>query len=287
MTHHSALFPEDIKRPTAEEFEQLRILVFKQIGIQWDTTKVDLAYTRLRRRLLTLGLQSFSQYIDYLKQNVAEYQQMINAVTTNTTEFFRENHQFDFLIQDFFPAIIENPPAGRKLRIWSAGCSTGEEAYTLAMLTLENLGSRRMKEWDTRILASDVSTSALQKAEEGFYTEDDVSKLPNLYVEKYFQKGRRHGEIVYRVDDSLRALIQFRIINFLAPEYPVKTLFDLIFCRNVLIYFNKETQGMLTQRFQNMLAPGGYLCLGHSESLQGLQGFIRLKYNIFQKSDFF
>ena len=250
---------------TVENFNFLRQMSNAHSGIQVPDERFDMFYSRLVKRVRKLGLNNFSEYCDYLVNNHAdEFTNFINAITTNLTSFFREKHHFDYLRDVVIPDLLIRNAATKKIRIWSAGCSTGEEPYSLAMTLLENVPAN----WDIRILATDLDTQVLQFAADGVYPEDRVAELPIEILKRWFMKGKFSPENV-RVKTELQAIIQFKHLN-LMEEWPMKTPFDVIFCRNVLIYFNRETKSRLAKRYAQLLVSKSWLFIGHSESLNHL-----------------
>ena len=283
MNVAKAALKTDIPMLTDRTFDCLRRLVYQHIGLSWDRSKKELAYTRLRKRLQILNISDFRAYCDYIAsdEGASELPKLFDAVTTNHTQFFREPIQLNFVRKTVIPQLQATGGVGgdRKVRVWSAGCSTGEEAYTLAALLLEGLDM----DWDMRILASDISSSALQQAKTGRYEGNCTDLLPPGWWSKYFQTIEESDVLFCEARPALREIIQFRYINFFAARYPINTLFDIIFCRNVLIYFNKEDQKKIMCRLRDFLHPGGYLCLGHSETIHDLHMFQKHKFNVFQK----
>ena len=265
-------------------FESLQTLILNRCGLQMDDKKKDLAFLRIQKRLVDFGVQTMGDYLKKLqkKENESEFQALVDEVTTRHTLFFRENSQLDYLRETILP-IIERTlkrQSDRKIRIWSAGCSSGEEAYTLAMMMLEQFGEG----WDIRILASDICHKALSKAHQGIYPEKVVQSIPLRLRTYYFEKKTESGHVYFRAKESLRTLIQFREINFMDSRFPINTLFDLIFCRNVIIYFDQETRNRLILRFKGYLKKDqGYLCLGHSEVIPSISDLKKWKFNIHQK----
>ncbi len=250
---------------TVENFNFLRQMSNAHSGIQVPDERFDMFYSRLVKRVRKLGLNNFSEYCDYLVNNHAdEFTNFINAITTNLTSFFREKHHFDYLRDVVIPDLLIRNAATKQIRIWSAGCSTGEEPYSLAMTLLENVPAN----WDIRILATDLDTQVLQFAADGVYPEDRVAELPIEILKRWFMKGKFSSENV-RVKTELQAIIQFKHLN-LMEEWPMKTPFDVIFCRNVLIYFNRETKSRLAKRYAQLLVSKSWLFIGHSESLNHL-----------------
>jgi chemotaxis protein methyltransferase CheR len=250
-----------------KEFAALRELIYAHTGIALAPYKRYLVQARLGRRLRALNLASFAEYHERLiSGDGAELTQFINAMTTNKTDFFRESHHFDYLRTTWLPA--RRAAGVRKLRLWSAACSTGEEPYTIAMSVLDTLDGA--SGWDIKILASDIDTDVLARAEAGTYTREQVIPVPAQMLSKYFQRGRGQQEGSVRVADAVRSLIRFRRINFLDDPWPIRATFDAIFCRNVLIYFDRPTQQRLLGRLLGYLAQDGVIFLGHSESAFGL-----------------
>lgn len=249
-----------------EEFRQYQRLIYDSVGINFTENKRQLLVSRLRKRLEAKGIGSYKDYRKYVQdpKNAEEFVQMINVISTNKTDFFREPQHFEFLKRNVYPKL-----AGKnKIRIWSAASSSGEEPYTLGITLLEALGSVRGK--DIKILATDISTKVLGEAEQGVYSHEAVAPIPNPLLRKYFLKGHNRWEGYYSVRDELRHLISFRRLNLMEP-FPLKGLFDFIFCRNVMIYFDKPTREDLVNRLGEQLAPGGYLFIGNAESLSGLR----------------
>lgn len=247
---------------TPRDFKYIRELVAQQTGIALSEAKTHLVYSRLSRRLRSLNISSFAQYCDYLKSNSAEeLVHFVNALTTNLTAFFRENHHFEFLARNLLPTLYANK-SEKCLRIWSAGCSTGEEPYSLAIVLREALPS--FANWDVKILATDLDSNVVAKASEGIYEDYAVEGISPQRMKRFFQKNRHTKQV--KVKPEVRELITFKQLN-LMNQWPMKGPFDFIFCRNVVIYFKKETQIKLFQRFANMTANKGYLFIGHSETL--------------------
>lgn len=254
------------------EFEAFRRLIRAVAGISLSDSKRQLLCSRLAKRLRHLRLASFSEYYTYLKKHDpqgAERREMVNCITTNKTHFFREPHHFEFLSERVFPEIARRAGASekRRLRIWSAGCSTGEEPYSIAITVAEQLKAPSL--WDVKILASDIDTEVLRRAEAGEYSRDKLEELEDRDRERWFEPAEA-GERELRVCDELRELVLFRRINLIDERWPINTRFDVIFCRNVTIYFDRETQERLYERFSRLLRPGGYLIAGHSENLSWL-----------------
>lgn len=232
-------------------------------GVRLPQGKETLVKSRLSKRLRTLGLDGFDAYLAFIDADAsgAELREMVDALTTNKTSFFRESAHYDHLVDVAFPELAERG----SLRMWSAGCSTGEEPYTLAMLAREHLPAGILR--DTRVLATDISGRALTSATRGEYAAATVGDVPAPLLRKYFE---RSGEGAYSAASSLRSLVTFGRLNLMGP-WPMRGPFDVIFCRNVMIYFDREVRERLVGRFHGLLRDGGYLYVGHSESLTGLQ----------------
>ncbi|NVK32215.1 MAG: protein-glutamate O-methyltransferase [Gammaproteobacteria bacterium] len=251
-----------------QDFERMRTLVYKLTGISMGIEKRNLLYSRLARRLRTLGLKTFKQYCDLVESSgSAEVQHFTNAVTTNLTSFFREQHHFDYLIEDFIPSYVARKGSGRGLRIWSAGCSSGEEPYTIAMALHESLRPSDLA--DVKVLASDIDTEMLQTASAGVYQIDRIDSLSQERKKRFFLRGTGEKKDLVKVRPELMALIQYKQIN-LTESFNPGGQFDIIFCRNVAIYFDKPTQQRVYSRLGECLTPGGALIIGHSESLYTL-----------------
>lgn len=249
---------------TVRDFKFIRDLVFETTGIVLSEIKRDMVYGRLSRRIRALGLTKFSQYCDILKsEDHLELKEFTNAITTNLTSFFRENHHFEGLKNIILPKLLAEK-ADRKIRIWSAGCSTGEEPYSIAMTVKETVPASQ--DWDIKILATDLDTNVLDKAASGVYDAERVAGIPKQRLKHWFHRGKGANDGVVKVVAELRDMITFRQLN-LMHEWPMSGTFDIIFCRNVVIYFDKATQKILFDRYSNILSGNGYLFLGHSESM--------------------
>jgi len=245
------------------DFLRISDIVYEYSGINMQDGKESLVQSRLLKRMRNLGISDFSKYIDFVdsQSGKEELYRMIDVMTTNKTSFFRESAHFDFVKNEIIPKLT-----GNKLRVWSAACSSGEEPYTLAIVLCESLPERILR--DTRILATDLSTRMLNIAKNGEYPEEIVSSIePNLRA-KYLSKVSV-GENNYKVSPDLRSMVYFGPLN-LMKEWPMKGPFDFIFCRNVMIYFDRQTQERLIGRFWDYIKPGGYLFVGHSEGLSGI-----------------
>ncbi|MEM9562496.1 MAG: protein-glutamate O-methyltransferase CheR [Actinomycetota bacterium] len=247
-------------------FELFRSLAGELAGIELDDTKRELVYGRLARRLRALGLASFDSYAARLRvDGPNELPEFVNAITTNVTSFFRESHHFAFLADEAIPDLLTRRSVSRRLRIWSAACSTGQEPYSIAITAATTLPGDTT--WDCRILATDIDGSVVATAEAGTYPIDtlpDRGLLPDR--SRWFRAIESSDRREVRVAEELRSMIYFRRLNLIDP-WPMQGPIDIIFCRNVVIYFSTETQRRLFRRFAEILAPDGYLFVGHSESI--------------------
>ena len=244
------------------QFEKISQLVYQSVGINLHPGKQELVKARLTKRLRALGMKSLDAYMEYLKYGNPEEElsALVDVMTTNKTNFFREPHHFDYLCRQVVPGL-----KSRKIRLWSAGCSSGEEPYSIAILLHEQIPDLAL--WDFRILATDLSNRMLGRAQKGIY-EQSCRDVPPLLMSKYFKCVETNPTRSYQVIERLRRQVHFARLNLIG-EWPMKGPFDVIFCRNVMIYFDKPTQEKLVNRFWKLLKPGGHLFVGHSESLAG------------------
>jgi len=248
---------------TEQDFTRVKTLVYDFAGIDLNDSKKNLVYNRLAKRIRFLELNSFKQYLNFVEeQGESEFVHLINAITTNLTFFFREDHHFEYLANTVIPAIIERNKGSKKIRIWSAGCSTGEEPYSLAIVLKETVPTG----WDARVLATDLDTNVVETGRTGVYKMDRLKGVSEARKKRWFLKGSGSMEGYVRVKPELQQIIDFGQIN-LMNEWPIKDAIDVIFCRNVVIYFDKETQARLFDRYANLLPDNGHLFIGHSESL--------------------
>ncbi len=245
--------------------------IYKKSGIDLGNNKQELVKTRFGKRLRTLGLGSFKQYYDFVVEqgNKEELVNMIDAISTNYTFFFREKDHFDFLSKTAIPNILHRKKVSgnRRLRAWCAAASTGEEPYTIMICLLERIKS--LISWDLKMLATDISTKVLRKAQEGIYEKKHVEGISKMLLDKYFKVSVSGKEKHYKVSSSVKNFLDFRYFNLMTERFPFKGKFDFIFCRNVMIYFDRPTQEMLVEKMVNFLEVGGYLFIGHSENLTG------------------
>lgn len=248
------------------EFDAISRFTYKVCGINLTSGKEGLVQTRLAKRLSALELPSYKAYLDWVQQrgNEDEKSLMIDLLTTNKTDFFREQQHFDFMSSHILPSVIAR--GDRRLRIWSAGCSSGEEPYTIAIQLNEELPNA--SSWDAQILATDLSSQILARAREGVYAKTATAGLTQGHLRKHFTSVAGIPPS-YRAGDHLRQMIRFARLN-LMERWPMSGPFDVIFCRNVMIYFDRETQERLVRRYWELLPVGGYLFTGHSETLNSL-----------------
>jgi chemotaxis protein methyltransferase CheR len=252
---------------TERDFRQIAAAIHSEAGISLPDSKAALVYSRLAKRLRTLGLRSFKQYCALIEREdaVGERQRMIAALTTNVTRFFREPHHFDHLKTRVLPRLLESARKGGRVRLWSAGCSSGEEPYSMALAILSL--APEAASWDVRVLATDINPDVLEAGREGLYDNDALSPAPPALLHRWFAPELGpDGEELWRAGDDLRALVAFRELN-LAGDWPMRGRFQVIFCRNVVIYFNEASQRRVWDRFAGILEPGGRLYIGHSERL--------------------
>jgi chemotaxis protein methyltransferase CheR len=251
------------------EFQFLRDFVYRHCGIALSEQKRQLVQGRLLRRLRALGLKEFASYCELLRKDPdAELGELASVISTNVTAFFREMHHYDLLVEQLLPHWLEEKKQGGRLRIWSAGCATGEEPYALAMVLAEAL-ERTGSHVDARILATDLSPQALEHAQAGMYALERMEGVSTERRRRWFLRGEGQYEGYACVHQRLRDLVTIQPLNLL-HDWPMRGPFDAIFCRNVVIYFDKPTKQRLFERYAGLLAPGGYLFLGHSESMHGL-----------------
>ena len=270
---------------TAESFNRFAQFITQQLGIKMSADKIPMLQSRLQRRLRALHLSSLDEYKNYLfdsEKSGEELVDFIDAVTTNKTDFFREPSHFDYLVQTVLPNLdpkgsqqggyvrkYDGNDVGWRFKLWCAGCSSGEEPYTLAMVLSEYTLTR--PGFDFAILATDVSTRVLQHAEAAIYDEARVTPVEISLRKKYLLRSKDPSKSLVRIVPALRNKVSFHRLNFMDEQYPVRDQFEVIFFRNVMIYFSKPTQEAVIHRLCDHLKPGGYLFVGHSESLAGLK----------------
>ncbi|MBT3348625.1 MAG: protein-glutamate O-methyltransferase [Thiotrichales bacterium] len=246
-----------------KDFAKVKKIIGEHAGINLCESKRSLVYNRLTKRLRHLKLNKFSDYLDFVDTHIEEeFSNFVNAITTNLTFFFREEHHFKFLLDSEFERIMEKNKATKKVRIWSAGCSTGEEPYSIAIAVKEKFP----EDWDVKILATDLDFNVVAHGKAGIYKEKSLEGVSTKRKKVWFKHGSGENAGNVKVSPELQQLITFKQLN-LMKDWPIKGPLDLIFCRNVMIYFNKETQKKLAQRYAAILADDAHLIIGHSESL--------------------
>lgn len=255
-----------------KEFNTISSLVYEHCGINLHEGKKELVRARLAKRLRSLNIRNFADYIQYATndQSGKEFTMLIDSISTNLTSFFREPQHFEYLSRVFYPAMLERKQKNNdhRIRAWSAGCSSGEEPYTIAITLLDMLQGKGR--WDVKVLATDISTQILDRAKGGIYDAKRVEPVAGHLKNRYLIARKENGEQFYEAGPELRKTIVFAHLNLMQP-WPIKGPVDFIFCRNVMIYFDKMTQQKLVGRFWDLLSPKGVLFTGHSESLTGIE----------------
>jgi chemotaxis protein methyltransferase CheR len=270
MTEDAALL-DSVGAMSEKDFSRLGEFFYQECGIKITGSKKTMLEARLQRRLRALGLSSFSSYCDYLFRpdgKKEELTQAIDAVTTNKTDFFREPAHFHYLIEQALPELVGGAFPRRMVTAWSAGCSTGEEPYTLAMV-MERFG-KTQRNMDFTILATDISTRVLEKAKLAIYDEERIQPVPTAFRKAYLLKSKDSSKKIYRIIPELREKVEFKRLNFMDGDFGLRERMEVIFCRNVIIYFDKGTQERVLNRLCGHLSAGGYLFVGHSETLLGM-----------------
>lgn len=264
-------FADQQKEIPLLEQDLRRIAKFLELdaGIHISESKTSLVHSRLIKRLRTQGFDTFHQYCNFVDsfEGKAERKEMLLALTTNLTRFFREPHHFEHVLKTALPSLVEKAKQGGKVRIWSAGCSNGQEPYSIAALALSMFPNAN--QYDFKILATDIDTNMINHGRQGVYNEDLMEKMPQKLRHAHFQSKEIDGEAFFRASDDMRNLVTFRELNLNGARWPMSGKFDIIFCRNVVIYFNQETQDVLWRRFKDHLNPQAFLYIGHSERLIG------------------
>ena len=257
---------------TDKDFLTISNLVYKHCGINLHDGKKELVRARLSKRLRTGNFRTFSDYIKYVLDDRTgeEFSMLIDVVSTNLTSFFREVQHFEFLQNKLLPEMLDRKQKNRdfKIRTWSAGCSSGEEPYSIAITLLDSV--KEQDRWNIKVLATDISTRMLQSAQTGIYDSKRVEPVSPQQKNRYLMMRKENGQKLFEVAPALRNIVFFKYLN-LMQEWPIKGPLDFIFCRNVMIYFDKPTQQNLVSRFYDILGPGGTLFTGHSESLTGIK----------------
>ncbi|MBL8536669.1 MAG: protein-glutamate O-methyltransferase [Hyphomonadaceae bacterium] len=255
---------------TRRNFEQIATFLKEQSGIALNDAKAQLVYSRLAKRLRKLGIPDFDAYCEFINtpEGVGERNEMLAALTTNVTRFYREPHHFEHLERNLLPSLVEHARRGGRVRLWSAACSSGEEPYSIALTLLKVFPDAARH--DVRILATDIDPNIVAKARLGVYRDDAVSPIPAALRDRWLTRDRDNEQ--WRVNDEVRALIAFKELNLIG-SWPMQGKFNVIFCRNVVIYFEEKTQAFLWNRFKTMLAPEGRLYIGHSERID-VDGYV-------------
>ncbi|MBN2106480.1 MAG: methyltransferase domain-containing protein [Deltaproteobacteria bacterium] len=263
-----------------QTFNTFREIVYVNSGIALNDTKEAMVSARIAKRMRAIGIETHEQYLQFLLQEESgnEITHFLDVISTNVTSFFREPSHFEFLAKN-----VENWIAKGKdrIRIWCAAASTGEEPYSIAMTLLDAAGGRNV---DMRILATDISTSALSRAKKGMYSSSALEGVPELYKRRFFVRQKQNNEIVYTVADVLKNIIVFRRLNLSKPPFPMTGRLDIVFCRNVMIYFDNSVRSRLVNEIHRLLVPSGYLLTGHAEGLTSVKTELRcLEPSIYQK----
>lgn len=279
VSHHSLAMTE-------KDFRRFSSLIESTCGIRMPDIKKHMLESRLRKRLRSLEMHSFRDYYEFLTSpegRQVEMVPMIDAVTTNKTDFFREPGHFTYLTEKVLPELLPAMSSNR-VKIWSAGCSSGEEPYTLAMILSEY--ARAREHFNFTILATDICTSVLEAAHRGIYEEEKIAPVPHEMRKRYLLRSKDRSKRIVRMAPELRSLITFRRLNFLENGYGIRDRLDIIFCRNVLIYFDRPTQEKVINNFCRHLQPGGHLFLGHSETINGLDvPLVQVNSTIYRKPE--
>lgn len=271
----------------SRDFQQLSAFIYSQLGIKMPASKITMLSGRLAKRLRALKFGSFQSYCEFLFSDQGQEQEMvhlINAVTTNKTDFFREPSHFAYLVDSALPVLqsLNTFNNRRPLRIWSAGCSTGEEPYTLAMVLSEV--RERQPGFAFEIIATDISTRVLDVARRAVYPMERIEPVSMVHRKKYLLKGKDRRNPEVRIVPEVRRTVRFGRLNFMVDDFGLPEMVDIIFCRNVIIYFDKDTQERLMCKFSRYLNPNGYLFLGHSESLHGYDTpFVQIAPTVYRK----
>jgi len=271
----------------SKSFARIQALVYDYLGINLKDTKQLMVRNRLIRKIKALRFKDFNEYLDFIEnpQNESHFQEFVNAITTNKTDFFREHKQFEILRDEILPELEEHQRQAngqRYLRVWSAACSTGEEPYTIAMVLKDYFEEK--KDWKYKILATDINSQVLEQSQLGVYPVSALEPIPQEQLRKYFLKGVGNQEGFFQVKPELKEVVVFKQLNLFTPEYPFRKGVDIIFCRNTAIYFDKIKKIELFHQFYQWLKPGGYMFIGHSESLNNIhQEFKFYKNNIYKK----
>ena len=254
---------------TSADFDRVQDLIYRRAGISLHDGKHAMVYSRLSRRLRDTGHQSFKEYLSWLEATEgAEWQEFVNALTTNLTSFFREQHHFQI-----FAELLKSKPASNPWRVWCSAASTGEEPYSIVMTALEALGSRP----HFSLQASDIDSKVLATAANGVYKAESLKGISSAQMQASFMRGKGANAGMVRVKPELKALVEFLIVNLIKDDWPFKEPFDVVFCRNVMIYFDADTQRRVLERIHRVMKPGGILFVGHAENFSDSKDLFVLK----------
>lgn len=254
---------------TDADFDRVQTMIYKRAGISLHDGKHAMVYSRLSRRLRDTGFQSFRDYLSWLESTEGpEWQEFVNALTTNLTSFFREQHHFDI-----FSDLLKSKPAGNPWRVWCSAASTGEEPYSIVMTTLDALGPRA----NFSLTASDIDSKVLATAKQGVYRLDGLKGIDSERMQRYFLRGKAGNEGMVMTKPELRKAIDFLIVNLIRDDWPFRDPFDVVFCRNVMIYFDAQTQRRVLERIYKVMKPGALLFVGHAENFSDSRDLFVLK----------
>ena len=254
---------------TDADFDRVQSLIYKRAGISLHDGKHAMVYSRLSRRLRDTGYQSFKEYLTWLESTEGpEWQEFVNALTTNLTSFFRERHHFDVFAQ-----LLKSRPASHPWKVWCSAASTGEEPYSIVMTALEALGARP----HFSLMASDIDSKVLSTAANGVYRVDALKGVSTSQAQAFFLRGKGANEGMVRVKPELTRMVEFLMVNLIKDDWPFKEPFDVVFCRNVMIYFDAETQRRVLERIFRVMKPGGLLFVGHAENFSDSRDLFVLK----------
>lgn len=278
-----------------EVFSLFADFIYKKAGIRLSSQKKVLLSSRLAKRIRSLSLRGFYDYYQKIKSEEEELVEMLNCISTNTTHFFRENHHFEYFKNTVIPELLKNKSSEKSLRIWSAGCSTGEEPYSIAIAVHEALRQNGAvsaysppaacpSDWDIKILATDISTKVLETAMTGIYEHEQLTgDMGAQLLSRYFLKGTGGNAGKIRVKDFVKDLVCFRRLNLKDHVYPFRRMLDVIFCRNVMIYFDQQMKQHVLAKFYDHLQADGHLFLGHSETMHGAEKFVPVHITVYKK----
>lgn len=254
---------------TDADFDRVQTMIYKRAGISLHDGKHAMVYSRLSRRLRETGFQSFRDYLSWLESTEGpEWQEFVNALTTNLTSFFREQHHFDI-----FSDVLKSKPAGNPWRVWCSAASTGEEPYSIVMTVLDALGPRA----NFSLTASDIDSKVLATAKQGVYRLDGLKGIDSERMQRYFLRGKGGNEGMVMTKPELRKCIEFLIVNLIRDDWPFRDPFDVVFCRNVMIYFDAQTQRRVLERIYKVMKPGALLFVGHAENFSDSRDLFVLK----------